>query len=132
MRILPNRTRRFPCSIERIFTDGRSSGIHYARGAELHLTDTASRSVSHSCRHRQRLCLKSWLAIWLGEDVRRLYLEHGLHLETYQGNDTWLLPIPATFVVGRNGRIIDRFVDPDFRNRMDIADILSALNRSSV
>jgi len=42
------------------------------------------------------------------------------------------LPIPATFVVGRNGRIIDRFVDPDFRNRMDIADILSALNRSSV
>jgi peroxiredoxin len=72
------------------------------------------------------------LAIWLGEDVRRLYLEHGLHLETYQGNDTWLLPIPATFVVGRNGRIIDRFVDPDFRNRMDIADILSALNRSSV
>jgi len=72
------------------------------------------------------------LAIWLGEDVRRLYLEHGLHLETYQGNDTWLLPIPATFVVGRNGRIIDRFVDPDFRNRMDIADIPSALNRSSV
>jgi peroxiredoxin len=72
------------------------------------------------------------LAIWLGEDVRRLYLELGLHLETYQGNDTWLLPIPATFVVGRNGRIIDRFVDPDFRNRMDIADILSALNRSSV
>ena len=71
------------------------------------------------------------LAIWLGEDVRRLYLEHGLHLETYQGNDTWFLPIPATFVVGRNGHIIDRYVDPDFRNRMEIADILSALNRSS-
>ena len=66
-----------------------------------------------------------------GEDVRRLYLEHGLHLETYQGNDTWFLPIPATFVVGRNGYIIDRYVDPDFRNRMEIADILSALNRSS-
>ena len=72
------------------------------------------------------------LAIWLGEDVRRLYLEHGLHLETYQGNDTWLLPIPATFVVGRDGCVVDRYVDPDFRNRMDIADILSALNRSSV
>ena len=71
------------------------------------------------------------LAIWLGEDVRRLYLEHGLHLETYQGNDTWFLPIPATFVVGRNGHIIDRYVDPDFRNRMEIADILSALDRSS-
>jgi peroxiredoxin len=72
------------------------------------------------------------LAIWLGKDVRRLYLEHGLHLETYQGNDTWLLPIPATFVVGRDGCVVDRYVDPDFRNRMEIADILSALNRSSV
>lgn len=69
------------------------------------------------------------LAIWLGEEVRQLYLEHGLHLETYNGNDTWFLPIPATFVVGKDGRIIDRYVDPDFRNRMEIADILAALRR---
>ena len=69
------------------------------------------------------------LAIWLGEEVRQLYLEHGLHLEKYNGNDTWFLPIPATFVVGKDGRIIDRYVDPDFRNRMEIADILAALER---
>ena len=69
------------------------------------------------------------LAIWLGEEVRQLYLEHGLHLEKYNGNDTWFLPIPATFVVGTDGRIIDRYVDPDFRNRMEIAEILAALER---
>jgi peroxiredoxin len=69
------------------------------------------------------------LMIWLGEDVRQLYLEHGLHVEKYNGNDTWFLPIPATFVVGTDGRIIDRYVDPDFRNRMQIADILAALHR---
>jgi len=69
------------------------------------------------------------LAICLGEEVRQLYLEHGLHLEKYNGNDTWFLPIPATFVVGTDGRIIDRYVDPDFRNRMEIADILTALER---
>lgn len=31
-----------------------------------------------------------------------------------------------------NGHIIDRYVDPDFRNRVEIADIITALNRSSV
>jgi len=69
------------------------------------------------------------LVIWLGQEVRQLYLEHGLHLEKYNGNDTWFLPIPATFVVGTDGRIVDRYVDPDFRNRMEIADILAALDR---
>jgi len=40
------------------------------------------------------------------------------------------LPIPATFVVGRDGLIIDRFVDPDFRDRMEIEDILKALSKA--
>jgi peroxiredoxin len=71
------------------------------------------------------------LAIWLGENVSRLYLEHGLELHRYSGNAAWFLPIPATFVVGRDGLIIDRYVDPDFRNRMEIAAILAALKRSA-
>lgn len=74
--------------------------------------------------------LELGLAIWLGDDVRKLYLEHGLELQKFNGNDTWFLPIPATFVVGEDGIIIDRFVDPDFRNRMDISNILSALDQA--
>jgi hypothetical protein len=37
------------------------------------------------------------------------------------------LPIPATVVLGTDGKIKARFVDPDFRRRMNIADILDAL-----
>lgn len=75
--------------------------------------------------------LQLGLSIWLGDDVRSLYLQHGLELQKYNGNDTWFLPIPATFVVGKDGTIIDRCVDPDFRNRMEITDILAALDRAS-
>ncbi|MFT3732112.1 MAG: peroxiredoxin-like family protein [Hyphomicrobium sp.] len=75
--------------------------------------------------------LELGLAIWLGDDVRKLYLEHGLELQKYNANDTWFLPIPATFVIGEDGIIIDRFVDPDFRNRMEIANILSALDHAA-
>jgi peroxiredoxin len=38
-----------------------------------------------------------------------------------------MLPIPATFVVGRDGRVAARFVDPDFRRRMSVEDLIAAL-----
>ncbi|HEY4986011.1 MAG TPA: peroxiredoxin-like family protein [Bradyrhizobium sp.] len=65
------------------------------------------------------------LAIWLGTEIQRL-LAHQ-NIASFHGNDGWLLPIPATFVVGRDGLVKARFVDPDFRRRMDIDDLLSAL-----
>lgn len=67
------------------------------------------------------------LVMWLGERLKDLMQGRGHHLETYQGNDGWFVPLPATFVVGSGGRVVARFVDPDFRKRMDIDDIIAAL-----
>jgi peroxiredoxin len=65
------------------------------------------------------------LAIWLGAEIQQLlsYLE----MSDFHGNDGWVLPIPATFVIGRDGMVKARFVDPDFRKRMEIDDLLAAL-----
>ena len=65
------------------------------------------------------------LAIWLGADIERLlsYLD----MAGFHGNGGWVLPIPATFVVRRDGIIAARFVDPDFRHRMAIEDLMAAL-----
>jgi len=51
----------------------------------------------------------------------------GRNLETFHGADGWFLPIPATFVVGTDGLIKACFVDPDYRKRMDLDELLSAL-----
>jgi peroxiredoxin len=67
------------------------------------------------------------LAMWVGEPLRALMSGSGWRLDAFQGNDAWLLPLPATFVVGPNGVILARFVDANFRERMEIADILKAL-----
>ena len=48
-------------------------------------------------------------------------------LPSFQGNSSWMLPIPATFVVGHDGRVKARFVDPDYRKRIAIEDLLAAL-----
>lgn len=71
------------------------------------------------------------LAIWVGEEMRELIAEAGWDLTDYQGNDTWMLPIPATFVVGADGVIKARYIDPDYRRRMAIDDMLGALRAAS-
>jgi peroxiredoxin len=65
------------------------------------------------------------LAIWLGAEIQNLLSYQDM--ASFHGNDGWVLPIPATFVVGRDGLVKARFVDPDFRKRMEIDDLLSAL-----
>ncbi|MGJ4889323.1 peroxiredoxin-like family protein [Bradyrhizobium sp. HKCCYLRH3099] len=69
------------------------------------------------------------LAIWLGHEIQQL-LSHQ-DLARFHGNDGWMLPIPAVFVVGRDGVVASRFVDPDFRRRMDVEDLVAALSRAS-
>jgi peroxiredoxin len=69
------------------------------------------------------------LAIWIGDEMQKIISERH-DLAKYQGNDTWMLPIPATFVVGTDGLIKARFVDPDYRKRMDIDEMLAALREA--
>ena len=66
------------------------------------------------------------LAIWIGDEMQTM-MTGRQNLPEYQGNDAWMLPIPATFVVGQDRRIKARFVDPDYRKRMAIDDLLAAL-----
>src|SRR5438034_5679093 len=69
------------------------------------------------------------LAIWLGTEIQQLLSYQDL--SNFHGNDGWMLPIPATFVVGRDGVVKARFVDPDFRKRMEIEDLIDAVKSAS-
>jgi hypothetical protein len=68
------------------------------------------------------------LAIWIGAEMQRM-MAGRQDLPSFQGNDSWTLPIPATFVVGTNSIIKARFVDPDYRKRMAIEELLAAMRR---
>lgn len=68
------------------------------------------------------------LAISVGEEMREFMSVRGRDLATYHGNDAWILPIPATFVLCREGAIVMRHVDPDYRRRAAVEDILAALD----
>jgi peroxiredoxin len=67
------------------------------------------------------------LAIWVGAEMEEYMRGIGRNLPDYQGNDSWMLPIPATFVVGMDGRVKACFADPDYRNRAAIEALIEAL-----
>jgi peroxiredoxin len=66
------------------------------------------------------------LTVWVGAELQKM-LQERVNIPSFQGNSSWMLPIPATFVVGRDGLIRARFIDPDYRKRMTISDMLAAM-----
>jgi peroxiredoxin len=67
------------------------------------------------------------LAFWVGAEMQQLMTGAGWDVSRSQGSNTWLLPIPATFVVGTDGEVKARFVDPDYRRRVAVEDLIAAL-----
>lgn len=53
----------------------------------------------------------------------------GRDFASFQNNENWIFPIPATFVIGQDGIVKARHVDPDYRKRMELDDLLAALDR---
>lgn len=58
------------------------------------------------------------------ETVTR-YLQHGIDLEAASGEKHHLLPVPAVFIVGKDGIIKFEYVNPNYRVRID-PDLLLA------
>jgi len=67
------------------------------------------------------------LAFWVGDEKREAMKAGGFDVSLYNGNDTWMLPVPATFVVGCDGLVKVRYIDPDYRRRMELDAIVDAV-----
>jgi peroxiredoxin len=67
------------------------------------------------------------LSIYVGDELKQLMVRSGWDPSVSQGTDNWTLPIPATFIVDTDGIVCARFVDPDYRMRMSIEDMIAAL-----
>lgn len=55
----------------------------------------------------------------IGEPARSAHYKVNKVLPKFNGDDTWEVPIPATYVVDQSGAIRLTFVDPDFMRRLD-------------
>ena len=63
----------------------------------------------------------------LADELQAIHAEFGLDLPEYNGDDSFDLPVPATYVVDTGGIIRLAFVDPNYTRRLDPAEVLSTL-----
>lgn len=61
------------------------------------------------------------------EEMRPLYLKWGLDIPASNGDDSWELPIPATYIIDSNCVARAAHVDKDYTKRMEPDQILTAL-----
>lgn len=70
---------------------------------------------------------KFGLVFELPADLREFYLSLGIDLPKQNGDGSWELPLPATYLIDRDGIIRDVFVHTDYVKRMEPSDILTGL-----
>ena len=67
------------------------------------------------------------LVFTLDKELQPLYLRAGNDLPAYNGDESWEIPLPATYVVDRDGTIVYAFVDTDYTKRLEPSEILTAV-----
>lgn len=67
------------------------------------------------------------LAITVDPALREILERGGKRVPDFQGGKRWILPIPAVFLLDADGLIRARHVDPDYRRRMEVDELLAAV-----
>ena len=67
------------------------------------------------------------LVFQIPEQLRPIYQSFGIDLPEHNGDETFELPIAATYVINRDGKVVYAFVNPDYTQRAEPADILAAV-----
>jgi peroxiredoxin len=72
------------------------------------------------------------IAFELPDELKQLYTQFGHALPDSNGTSDWQLPIPATFVIAPNHRILVAHIDVDYRNRLDPSEALAIASSSTL
>jgi len=67
------------------------------------------------------------LVFTLPDDLREIYTKFGIDLPRGNGDGTWRLPVPARFVIDRQGVVRAVDADADYTRRPEPADTVKIL-----
>lgn len=70
---------------------------------------------------------KFGLLFSLAEELRPIYLEFGIDVPRHNGDESYELPLPATYVIDQGGIIRYAFVDADYTQRAEPSEVLAAV-----
>lgn len=67
------------------------------------------------------------LVFSLDKRLRPVYEKFGLDIPAINGDDTFTLPMPATYIIGQDGKIVYAFVAEDYTKRAEPSDVIDIL-----
>ena len=67
------------------------------------------------------------LVFTLDAQLQPLYKQFGIEIPTFNGDESYELPIPATYVINSVGIITLAFVDADYTKRLEPEEVVKAL-----
>jgi len=105
---------------------GETGGGARALGAVLAASPHAE-VAEVLCDVDHGVALSLGLAFFAGEPMLDFYTKVGLDFHELYGTPSGFLPVPATYAIDPAGRVRFAFVDVDFRNRAEPAEVLAAL-----
>ncbi|PSB22744.1 alkyl hydroperoxide reductase [filamentous cyanobacterium CCP1] len=72
------------------------------------------------------------LVFALDESLRPIYQSFGVDIEMHNGDRSFELPVPATYLVNQEGTVLEAFIDIDYRERLTPETALSWLKKAAV
>ena len=69
------------------------------------------------------------LVFQLPDPLHSIYTNFGIDIPAHNGDSTYQLPVPATYVIAPDGTVFHAFVNADYTKRLDPVDILAALRK---
>lgn len=70
------------------------------------------------------------LVFTLPQNVRELYQNLGADIPKFNGDDSYQLPIPATYLIGQDKQILFSYINVNYMERVDISELVNVLKRN--
>jgi peroxiredoxin len=67
------------------------------------------------------------LAFVVDERLKPIYKGFGIDIPAHNGDQTYVLPVPATYIIGQDGMVKHAFLDVNHTKRMEPAEIIEKL-----
>ena len=74
-----------------------------------------------------RVAEQMGLVFELPQALRPIYEKFGIDIPAFNGDDSFKLPVPATYIIGQDGVIVYDFVNADYTQRLEPTEIVEIL-----
>jgi peroxiredoxin len=78
---------------------------------------------------RNFVARKYGIVFVLPERLRPIYNGFGIDIPEANGDDSFELPVPATYVIDTDGKVKLAFIDADYTQRLDPETVISVLTK---